>query len=130
MAVKNQTDEAYLNNPHTQEFPVVDDDSATTPKPPLDLTDREIKWGMVPIDPSTGLFATSPLTLQKTVTGGGIVITDAANGECEVNIDDADTAGLNAGDYHFQLEVFDDAGENGVVVAEGTLTLLPNLQEV
>ncbi len=126
MAVRDQTDEAFVNNPHTQRFTVLDDDASGSPKPPLDITGLVLKWGMVPIDSSDN-FATTPLTLDKSTTGGGVVIVDGPNGIADVNITPSDTVNLNPIDYYFEFEVFDIGGANGVVVATGTLTLIPNL---
>jgi hypothetical protein len=126
MVVKNQSDEAYVNNPHTQRFTVVDED--TGPSTPLDLTNRVVKWGLSQIDPATGLFLTTPLVFEKSsLVGGEMTRVDDPNGIIEVNILDADTISVNPADYYFELEVFDSGGLNGVVVATGTLTLIGNL---
>lgn len=126
MVEKDRVDEAYLNNLHTQRFTVVDSDSATVPSPALDLTGLVVKWGMIPID-ANGVFGTTPLTLDKSTTGGGITFFDATNGICDVAILPADTVSLAAREYYFELEVFDSGGLNGVVSATGILTLISNL---
>lgn len=126
MVVKNLVDEAYANSPHTQRFTVLDDDAAGDP--PLDLTGRVIKWGMVPFDEETGDFPETPLTLDYSIAGGQVVITDGPAGEVDVNIPPADTTALSRIKYYFELEVFDAGGLNGVPVATGTLDLLRNLQ--
>jgi hypothetical protein len=127
MAEKNLVDEAYVNNPHEQRFTVADGDAGG----PYPLTGLIVKWAMTPIDPSTGAFNPAVVTLEKNSgIGGEMTLIDGPNGIIDVNIDPADTAALAAIDYHFQLEVFDGGGANGVVTAEGTLTLLPNLVEV
>lgn len=124
MAVKNQTDEAWVNNPHTQEFTVTEGGSAKN------LSGLVVRWGMVQLSAS-GDFAVSPLVLDYSTGTGEVVIVDAPNGRVDVNIPAADTASLSppaAGlKFYFELEVFDAGGANGVVVATGTLTLLPNL---
>jgi len=128
MAVRDQKDEAFANNPHTQAITVVDDDQTGSPKPPLNLTGRVAKWALTDIDPATGLYGTTPLFEKKSTVGGQIVFTDAPAGKLDVNIVPADTAALPAADYYFELEIFDGSGLNGVVVATGTLTLFANVE--
>lgn len=128
MAVRDQKDEAFANNPHTQAFTITDDDQTGSPKPPLDLTGRIAKWALTDIDPSTGLYSTTPLFEKKSTTAGQIVFTDSPAGKLDVNILPADTAGLAAADYYFELEIFDGSGLNGVVVATGTHTLFANVE--
>lgn len=127
MAKSGQDFEAFLRNVITLRFTVIDQDDAE--EDPLDISGLVLKWGLVQVDPDTGAFADSPLVLQKT-TSSGITITNGPGGVCEVAIEDEDTEDLSPGTYYHQLEVFSGAGEDGVVVAEGTLTLKANLVEV
>jgi len=127
MANREQEDEAFANNPHTQRYTLVDNDSTDAPKPPLDLTDKIVKWALSEIDPSTGEYSTDAILEKTSDNPGEVVIIDALGGVVDVNIEDEDTAALSPNDYHFELEVFDDAGENGVVVADGVLTLFANV---
>jgi hypothetical protein len=120
MAIENLTDRVFVKNVHTIAFTVSN----------VNLTGRHVKWAMCAIDPNTGLFNPSSPVLQKTnQTPGHMTDVDLPNGQIDVNIDDSDTALLPAIDYHFQLEVFDSAGDDGVVVSTGTLTLVPNILE-
>ena len=123
MVVRDLIDEAFVGNKHTQRFTITDEDGSV----PLDLTTLQIKWGMVPVN-SAGQFATTPLTLEKNNFGiGGVVIVDGPNGIVDVEIDESDTANLTPTTYYFELEVQTSLGTDPVVVATGTLTLIPNL---
>lgn len=127
MAVRNLTDTAYLNNPHEQRFTVADGDAGGA----FDLTGLLVKWAMVPVNPQSGAFNPTAISVQKvSSTAGHMTRVDDVNGIIQVNIFDSDTASLAAIAYRFQLEVFDSGGMDGVVVAEGELTLLTNLVEL
>lgn len=120
MAVENLTDRAFLNNTHVQAFTVAG----------VDLTGRHVKWAMALIDPLTGAFDPDSPDLEKTnQTVGHMTDVDLPNGEIDVNIDPSDTALLAAAEYHFQLEVFDNLGEDGLVVSAGVLALEANILE-
>ncbi len=121
MAEKNLTDEMWAGNRKVQQFTVTDQDAAGVP---LDITSLTLKWALSQIDPDTQIFSTTAI-LEK-VTGTGIIHTDATNGVAQVTLVEADTKNLTPADYHFELEVF-DATPEGVVVAEGTLTINPNV---
>lgn len=120
MAIENLTDRAFLNNAHVQGFTVAN----------IDLTGRHVKWAICLIDPETGDFDETDPALEKTnQTPGNMTLINGPTGEIDVNIDDSDTAALSAADYQFQLEVFDAAGADGVVVSAGVLTFVKNISE-
>lgn len=123
MAIENQKDRAFLNNAHEQRFTIAG----------VDTTGRVLKWSISLIDEQTGQHDPDVLALEKS---SAVTPTDfvrqsetATESVVDVKIDDSDTAPLAAGAYHFELEVFDAAGENGVVVGAGTLTLVANNTE-
>lgn len=122
MAETGLTDTIWAGNKRTMAFTVTDEDAGDGS--PKDLTALTIKFALSSISPS-GQYSTEYL-VQKTSGGGGITVTDATAGELEVDLDPADTASLGGRDVHFELEVFDGSGE-GVVVAEGTLTVKRNV---
>lgn len=122
MAIENLTDRVFLDNAHEQAFTVAG----------IDLTGRVVKWSISLIDSSTGTFdPTLPLLEKTTDNVGDMTLVNGPTGEITVNIDALDTsaAGITAADYHFQLEVFDGSGLNGVVVSTGTITFVDNITE-
>lgn len=56
---------------------------------------------------------------SKTISGGGITITDAANGVLQVTIAQSDTSGLTAETVSHQLTITDDGSGNQSVLATG-----------
>lgn len=74
---------------------------------------------------SDGSFS-STTALTKTMTEGGVVVTDAANGVCRVDIDSNDTESLTPAEYYYEVEVIDSGGAVGTVLI-GTITLLKDL---
>lgn len=62
--------------------------------------------------------------VEKTIDGGGITLTDAANGELRVRVDTTDTSGLTPAEYHHRLRVTDQGGARRTVF-HGTLELAP-----
>jgi len=121
MANENQKDRAFLNTSHEQRITIAD----------IDVTGRVVKWAICAIDAATGSFDPTLPVLEKTTATGGITIFAAAAAESTVDVllMPADTVSLDAGNYHFQCEVFDGSGLNGVVVSTGKLTLVPNITE-
>ena len=103
-------------------FTVTDKD-AVTPTDPLDLTGLTAQFALSKVLDSGAYSATA--TVNKTTTGGGIVITDAANGLLEVTLASLDTAPL-LGTYHFELEIL-DATPDSNVVAIGEWEFLRNV---
>lgn len=128
MAKTGQDDTMYVGNKRTFRYTVVDED--VVGEPALDLTPfatnpADIKWTLSQISPDGVILKDSPVVEKKRTTGG-VTITDAPNGVCEVDVVGADTAALQAGSYHTELELFDAFGES-VVVAKGTQTLAVNV---
>lgn len=75
---------------------------------PVNLTGATIYWWLLD-DP-----ADTTALVEKSTTGGGITITDAANGVFRVNLDPADAASLN-GRYHHKAKVQDSGGDKTTV---------------
>ena len=122
MVVENLKDRMYAGNKRIFRFTVTNPDASGSPA--LDLTPFELRWALSQSD-ALGNYSTTPV-LEKTTTGGGIVKTDASNGECEVTLVSADTVALAAGIYYFELEVVDGSSEV-VTVATGTITILADV---
>lgn len=124
MATTGLTATMFANNPATLRFTVTDLDTAGSP--PKNLTGKVIKWALTKFG-QDGSYKTTPLLVEKKTTNGGeLTITDGPNGKCEVYLVPADTVSL-AGDFYFELEVFDGSGLNGVVTSTGTLTINKNV---
>ena len=123
MAIENQTDRFFIDNEHEQRFTIAG----------VDTTGRVLKWSLSLIDPATGQWDPTTLALEKSsaVTPADFVRQSEAALESVVDvlIHDSDTAALAAGAYHFELEVFDSGGDEGVVVSAGTATLVSNNAE-
>lgn len=82
-----------------------------------DLTSATAEWLL--FENESDLDADALLT--KTTGGGGISITDAANGKLTVSIDTNDTSSL-VGQKHHRLRVTDSDGDR-VTVFTGTFTI-------
>jgi len=133
MAKTDQNFTMYVGERKTARIAVVDQDAADVP---LNISTGfdNVKWAMVAIDPATGSFGTAPIlekksTVAQSETGGNeidFVNVDGTLDGADVQIINADTTSLSAGDYYHELEGFDTAGE-GVVLATGTITILKNL---
>ncbi len=120
MAIEGQVDRAFLNNGHEQAFTISG----------VNLTSRHVKWAISLRDALTGVFDPAAPLLQKTnQTPGNMTDVDLPNGKITVNILPADTASLAAGEYEFQLEVFNNSGVDGVITSSGVLTLEANIVE-
>src|SRR6185295_19810429 len=74
--------------------------------------DVDITVTMSPVEDITGwsitftvrkTFNVLPILIQKSV-GSGITITDGPNGVFVIHVDSADTANLDVGAYHFDIQ--------------------------
>jgi len=123
MAIENLKDRVFLNNAHEQRFTIAG----------IDTTGRVLKWSISLIDEQTGTWDPDVLALEKSSAVTPAVFVRVSEGPTDSVVDvviaATETAPLAAGDYHFELEVFDGAGANGVVVSAGTLTFVPNNTE-
>jgi len=123
MAVANQTDTIYAGNKRTLKFAVTDQDTAGSPA--FNLTNLIAKWTLARVGADGSVLTSAPVVEKKSTTGTQITITNAAGGLLEVYLVEVDTLTL-LGDFYFELELFDVAGAH-VVVATGTMTILPNV---
>jgi hypothetical protein len=89
-------------------------------------------WALAPYEQgSTTAFRRTPVLQKKSTTsqvstgGNEIDIAGSSNERADVQLILGDTDDLE-GTYHHQLEGFDASG-NGVVLSEGTVTILPNI---
>lgn len=118
----NQNDTFYANNIRTLKFTVTDADAS--PVAPLDLTGYTVQWAMSRFL-SSGSYGTTAVLKKDNGSVGGVTVTDAVNGKCQVALIGADTASLSGKFYH-ELEVVDGTGK-AVVVATGTLIINKNV---
>jgi len=114
----------YCNNKHVLRFTVTDDD--TVGSPAKDITGKYLKFALTKIVNGQPATKSTSVLIEKE-TGTGIVTTDGPNGICEVTVLDTDTENLKPGDYYFELELFEPGPSDGLVIATGTATLLPNV---
>lgn len=124
MAEESLLDRFFLQNAHEQRFTISN----------VDVTGRVMKWGLSALLPD-GTFSTTPDVQLTTTAQPAQFVTQSASAsesvvDVTINPSDIPQASLAPGNYHFQLEVFDASGDNGVVVAAGTATLVANLVEV
>lgn len=128
MAVTGLVDSAYLNNAHVMGFTIAG----------VDLTGAggagpKVKLALCLIDPRTGRYdPTEPDLVKTTDNPVHFVLVNGPTGDIDFKIEPADTAPgteFGAGDYAFQVEVFDNAGGNGVVVSDGVITFAKNIGE-
>lgn len=111
MATKSDF-EFFSGDTQKLKYTIDDADAAPARK---DLTGATITWGLAKLQ------GKAPF-LTKTI-GSGITVTDAANGELDVDLDPADTADVRGGDYYHELEIIDSLG-NKATSAYGTITIL------
>jgi hypothetical protein len=74
----------------------------------VDLTNSDIAWVLAES------VSASP-AVSKDTAGGGIVVTDALNGEFEIKIDPSDTESLS-GTYYHEAELTDSAGNESTIL--------------
>ncbi|MDI6872587.1 MAG: hypothetical protein QME79_14785 [Bacillota bacterium] len=67
----------------------------------------------------------SQVVITKSTSSGGIIVTDALNGKCEITLTSIDTD-LAPGDYNYELLVTDLAGRRYTAL-EGLLVVQPSL---
>lgn len=125
MVVANLTDAIYAGNRRIQRFTVTDED--TSGSPAYDLTGLVVKYALARFGTNGEPLRSNPL-LDFSSAVAQVTITDAANGIVEVELLPADTVDLTPADYYFELEVYNGAETEGVVVATGTLTVRTNVE--
>lgn len=127
MAVVDQVDSTFAATLHVMDFALVDQAGG-----PLDLTGRILKFSLSKFraDQPTVPKQVPFLDLSSAVDTDQVeVVGDPTEGNARVTLVPDDTADLaNAGptDYHFQLECFEPADEDPVMLATGTLTVNVN----
>jgi len=120
MAVANQRFTIYQGNKLTLDFSVVDDEGVA-----FSLVGYGARFAMSELDSNNDASAT-PIVDKNDDTPTDVAITDAGAGEVSVYLVGVDTEDL-IGDYHFELEITDDADDESIVVAEGTVTVKRNI---
>ncbi len=106
--------ELVSGNDKNLNFTLTDQDDVA-----VDLTGATIVWAMAHAakNKSRLITYTSPTNL---------IITDAATGKFQVQVQDTDTENLKARDYYHEARVVSAAGQKRTV-AIGTVTLLDNV---
>jgi hypothetical protein len=123
MATENQDDTFHVGTKRTLEFSVIGEDGLKLPKAGLIF-----KWTISKINPNTDAFPKTA-KLEK-VSPTGITVTEETvlsvdHTYARVTLDTADTVSWSEGDYRQQLSSFNGVEE--IMLAEGTLTLLKNM---
>ncbi len=95
-------------------------DDGATPPVAIDITGYTVWWWASRLS-SSGKFAATATLQKDNAGGGGVAITDAANGKFQVTLAPADTAAL-AGDFYHEAQVRDGAGNISTVLT-GKLTI-------
>lgn len=108
---KNQNLELYAGDSKYLDFIATDNGAA------VDLTGVTIKWVM------KRFVSSASNDVYKDTIGGGVSITDAANGKFTVTIAPSDTKTLAVGTYYHEAEVTDALG-NVSTVTVGKVTLI------
>jgi len=120
MATTGLADVIYAGNKRTLAFAVKDSAGAV-----FDLTGYAVRFAVSEISEDQVVSETA--VFEKSDTDPTeIEITDAVNGAVSVYLVGADTASL-FGNYHFELEIVDDADSESIVVAEGTMIVRRNI---
>lgn len=114
MVKKNQDFEMVSGDSRTLTFTIEDQDAGDGSAKDLSNV-SELTWKL-----DTGVTAT---TVTKTLSGGGIVISDASNGIVVVTLDPSDTAGIAKGSYPHELEAVDSDGNEQTLV-EGRASII------
>lgn len=111
MTMENQDFTVRQGTLKVIKFTVVDENTSAA----RDLTGNALGWILAKNVGSTTL-------ISKTTAAGTIVITDAANGICQVAVDPGDWEDL-VGDYYHELAVLSGPGSPDIL-ATGTVTLV------
>lgn len=127
MAKTSQDATVYRKNKVTLRFTVLNQDIAG--EPVLNITGHTLKYAVARLGASGDPITGSPVIDLSSATSAKVVLTDATNGKVEVRLEEEDTDLLPPGEYYQELEDFDASGD-AVVAATGTLTVLPNVENV
>jgi hypothetical protein len=111
MTKRKQDFVTWTGNDEKIEFTVYQDDGVT----PLNISAGILYWIM-----KESRTATAAL-IEKETGGQGISITDGANGKCQVDLDPADTNGLEGAKYFHELKL--TLSNETKTVSEGTVTI-------
>src|SRR5262249_55700489 len=79
------------------------------PVPSIDLTQANMTWAAYP--QLRGVADKTQQVISKTRVGGGIEITDPANYQFRVDLDNADSVSL-AGNYYYEIVIIDPNNAN------------------
>lgn len=133
MVVQNQTWERHEATDFVLTFDeITDEDSETTPKGPKDLTDKVVRFALARTSGGQPITSSPVLSFSSDDASPRVTIPNPVDGDPHVlvSILHTDTLGLapKPTDFYAELEVVESDGSVPVVVATGTLTLLPNVR--
>lgn len=127
MAQENQNATMFANNRHLLVWNGITSEGGASL---VDLTGKIVKWSLT-IKGASGPVL-SPLLDFRSDVGTQLTIPNPVAGSKHVQMEllAADTADLAPVEttYYHELEVFEGAGTNPVVVATGELTIRPNVE--
>ena len=128
MAVENQTGAMFANNRHILQWTTITDTDGTSV---LDLTGKIVKFALAR-QGTGGPVLANPILDFRTDISAQITVPNPIVGDPHVEVEllPVDTATLApvATVFYWELEVFEGANTNPVVVATGTLTIKPNVE--
>lgn len=124
MVKLSQNATVYRGNRKVLQYTITDEDNSNAA---LNITSYAIRWAATRTNASgQPIESGAVIDLNTTDDPTQVVKTDAANGIVQVILLNADTTGLQPGEYYIELEGVDGSG-NSEVFATGTLTLEPNV---
>ena len=131
MASENQTASMFAGNRHILRWNnILDEDGTST----LDLTGLIVKFALARKGDS-GPVVSGPILDFRSDVSAQVTIPNPIVGSAHVEVEllPVDTETLAPGAttiYYFELEVYQAADNNPVVVATGDLTIKPNVENV
>lgn len=125
MVKVGQNATVYRGNRKILRFTIVDADNSNSA---LNVTTYTLRFAATITSASGDPVETAAvIQIDSTNDPTQVVKTDAANGIVDVILVAADTSSLNPGEYYMELEGV-DASSNTEVLATGTLTVEPNVE--
>tara|TARA_R110002153_G_scaffold54447_8_gene151693 strand:- start:1353 stop:1742 length:390 start_codon:yes stop_codon:yes gene_type:complete len=127
MATENQIDTMFAGNRHVMQWAGILDEDGTSIK---DLTGLIVKFALT--RQGSGGPVLSPILDFRSDVSSQVTIPNPITGSAHVEVEilPVDTATLAPVStiYYWELEVFEAGDTNGVVVATGTITIKPNVE--
>jgi len=120
MVEKNQNAEFYLNNRHDLVFTI----------PNIDLTSgHTLQWALANVSEEGNVAVSSPILKKTSASALEITVSySSPDSTVTVIVQEDDTVNFSPGTYRQQLEDV-DSNSDPVMLAEGDVTLLPNIDD-